>query len=92
MGGLIGAGIALLMAPQSGKKTRSMIADKGMEIRDRAVDTAEDTRDRASKAIDNLTETTRKRATKISRRSSKMMADMQKSNPVKEKIQAYVCD
>jgi len=40
IGGLIGAGVALLMAPQSGEETRALIADKSIELRDRAVETA----------------------------------------------------
>ncbi len=47
IGGLIGAGVALLMAPQSGEETRAMIADKGIELRDRAAETASDVQARA---------------------------------------------
>jgi len=47
IGGLIGAGVALLMAPQSGEETRALIADKSIELRDRAVDTASDVQTRA---------------------------------------------
>jgi len=42
LGGLVGAGIALLMAPQSGQETRSVIRDKSVELKDKAVGTAED--------------------------------------------------
>ncbi len=47
IGGLIGAGVALLMAPQSGEETRALIADKSIELRDRAYETAEDVQVRA---------------------------------------------
>ena len=40
IGGLIGAGVALFLAPQSGEETRAMIADKSIELRDRAMETA----------------------------------------------------
>jgi gas vesicle protein len=33
VGAAIGAGVALLYAPQSGKHTRGMIADKGRQLR-----------------------------------------------------------
>lgn len=36
IGGLIGAGMALLYAPQSGEQTRQQIADKSIELRDQA--------------------------------------------------------
>ena len=48
IGGLIGAGVALLMAPQSGEETRALIADKSIELRDRAAETAQDVQMRAS--------------------------------------------
>ncbi|UCD98992.1 MAG: YtxH domain-containing protein [Chloroflexota bacterium] len=47
IGGLIGAGVALLMAPQSGEETRALIADKSIELRDRAAETATDYQHRA---------------------------------------------
>ena len=42
MGGLIGSGAMLLLAPQSGKKTRATIQHEGLEIRDQVVETVED--------------------------------------------------
>ncbi len=41
VGALIGAGVALLYAPQSGKDTRKMLAKKGKMLRDKAQDTVE---------------------------------------------------
>ena len=41
MGGLIGAAVALLMAPASGEETRKLIREKGIELRDRTVDSLE---------------------------------------------------
>lgn len=39
IGGLIGAGTALLFAPQSGERTRAEIQNKTIELRDRTTDT-----------------------------------------------------
>ena len=36
IGGLVGATLALLLAPQSGEETRAQIRDKGIEYKDRA--------------------------------------------------------
>jgi gas vesicle protein len=36
VGALVGAGIALLYAPQSGKKTRDLLARRANELRDKA--------------------------------------------------------
>jgi gas vesicle protein len=41
VGALIGAGVALLYAPQSGKETRKLLARKGKLLRDKAQDTVE---------------------------------------------------
>lgn len=42
IGGLVGAATALLLAPQSGEETRTVIRDKGIELKDKAsVSTAE---------------------------------------------------
>lgn len=51
-GGLVGAAVALLFAPQSGEETRTLIRDKSIELKDRAVETADETRVRAEKALE----------------------------------------
>jgi gas vesicle protein len=42
MGGLLGAGSMLLLAPQSGKDTRGQIQDEGIILRDQVTATVED--------------------------------------------------
>lgn len=42
IGGLAGAGAALLLAPQSGKETREQIQQKTIELRDRTAEKVED--------------------------------------------------
>lgn len=39
MGGLLGAGSMLLLAPQSGKDTRDQIQEEGIELRDQVTET-----------------------------------------------------
>jgi len=41
VGGLVGAGVALLLAPKSGKEVRKDIKDLAMTTRDKVVDTVE---------------------------------------------------
>ena len=53
IGGLVGAAVALVTAPQSGEETRLQIRTRGIELRDRAVETAEDTRKMAEEAAAN---------------------------------------
>jgi gas vesicle protein len=50
VGGLTGAVVALLFAPQSGEETRALIKDKSIELRDKASQTAEDAIARAEAA------------------------------------------
>lgn len=42
VGGLTGAVVALLFAPQSGEETRALIKDKSIELRDQASHSAEE--------------------------------------------------
>jgi gas vesicle protein len=50
VGGLTGAVVSLLFAPQSGEETRALIKDKGIELRDKASVTAEEAMARAEAA------------------------------------------
>jgi gas vesicle protein len=53
VGGLVGAAVALLMAPQSGEETRTVIRDKGIELKDRAVEYSADAMGKADKAYED---------------------------------------
>lgn len=82
IGGLIGAGAALLMAPQAGHETRSMLRNRGEELRDRATDMAQEktheTRQRAEKAMDDLAERTKRSTEELRRRGHDVMDDVEK--------------
>jgi gas vesicle protein len=55
-GGLIGAGVALLYAPQSGEKTRRDIVRYGRKVRRRAADVAEEFSDTVADMVDTVTD------------------------------------
>jgi len=72
VGGVSGAIAALLLAPQSGEETRTMIKDKTIELRDQAATTVEETLAKAEKAAneavkkaETLLEQAKKKATEI---------------------------
>lgn len=48
VGALVGAAAALLLAPQSGEETRTLIHDKGVELGHKADDLSEEARQRAA--------------------------------------------
>jgi gas vesicle protein len=75
VGGMIGAVVALLFAPQSGEETRTMIRDKGIEIKDKTVQSAEEAYARAEAAAaeararaDELAQMARERADELKQR------------------------
>ncbi len=50
VGGMVGAVVALLFAPQSGEETRTIIHDRSIELKDKAVEAAETARIKAEAA------------------------------------------
>jgi len=52
LGGVVGAGITLLMAPQSGKETREKIKDMTDNLREKATDYAGQLKDKVSSTIE----------------------------------------
>lgn len=63
VGGLTGAVVSLLFAPQSGEETRALIKDKSIELRDKASQTAEEALARA----EQLAEEARVRADELAK-------------------------
>ena len=45
IGALVGAGVAILYAPRSGKETRDLIARRTRELKEKAAETVQDARD-----------------------------------------------
>jgi gas vesicle protein len=52
-GAIIGAALALLLAPRSGEETREILTERGAEMYDKARYIAQDTRDRASTLVND---------------------------------------
>jgi gas vesicle protein len=72
VGGLTGAVVSLLFAPQSGEETRALIKDKSIELRDKAQQSAEEALARAEQVAsdararaDELAKVARSRAEEL---------------------------
>jgi gas vesicle protein len=48
---LVGAAVALVLAPQSGEETRTQIRERGIELRSRAEDLSQQARERADAIV-----------------------------------------
>jgi gas vesicle protein len=89
IGGLIGATVALLSAPQSGSETRARLGDKANELKDRAGEKAGELKDRATSMASDVSDRASKVASsardqasdmtkKVTHRGSDMMEDVSK--------------
>ena len=72
IGGLAGAGAMLLMAPQSGQRTRVQIRRKGMELRDQAMDGMEEAVDQVRTASEQLSSKVQKQSDKLQKQADKI--------------------
>lgn len=73
LGGLVGAAVMLLLAPQSGKKTRAQIRRKGRDWREQTAESVEDAvaqvRARANQTVTSL----RQQANELEQRGQAML-------------------
>ena len=94
VGGLIGAGVALLMAPRSGEETRAEIREKAMEYRDRTKDVVNETVSQAKSKAGELKEGVLEKAEDLKRRGKQTAAQQldhmaQAAETGKSKVQEY---
>jgi gas vesicle protein len=94
VGGLIGAGVALLMAPRSGEETRAEIRNKAMEYRDRTKDVVNETVSQAKSKADELTGGVMEKAEDLKRRGKQTAAQQldhlsQAAETGKSRVQEY---
>jgi len=66
-GAIVGAGIALLVAPKSGRETREMLGEYGVEIKEKAAGLRTDAKLKAEALIDRGSEMIEKGRAMISR-------------------------
>jgi len=82
IGGLTGAVTALLLAPQSGEETRTVIKERAIELRDLAAETYEDAYTKAEQAAqdarvraDELAAVAKERAQELQRRGQVVLEE-----------------
>ena len=75
LGGLAGAGMMLLVAPQSGKRTRADIRHKSAKLRDQASETMEDAMDEVRTKARHIEADVRKEAKELEHRGKEMLDD-----------------
>lgn len=52
LGGVLGASLALLYAPESGRRTRERLRDLAADVRDKTIDMSEEFRDKAEDVLE----------------------------------------
>jgi len=52
VGTLVGASVAIILAPQSGERTREVLRDRALEYKERAADLASDLREDAEELLE----------------------------------------
>jgi len=73
LGGLAGAGAALLLAPQSGKETRVQIQQKTIELRDRAAETADQAISQVKSTTHQITTDVREKAGELQQHGQELL-------------------
>jgi len=91
VGGLIGAAVMMIYAPQSGAKTRKLLRKKAMALRNQASETAEDAKERAEDALDGAVERAREASDELRERVEQIQKRGQKTfDQQKERVTEMV--
>ena len=75
IGSLAGVGAMLLLAPQSGKKTRAEIQQKTMALRDQTVETVEDAVAQARVTARQVTDGVHKQVEELQQRGQELLGE-----------------
>jgi gas vesicle protein len=73
LGGLAGAGVALLLAPQSGKETRAQIQQKTIELRNLTTETVDEKIAQVKSKTQQLTAEVREKAEELQHRGQDIL-------------------
>jgi gas vesicle protein len=84
VGGLIGVGVALLYAPQSGRATRRYLRSKSEALREKALEEVEHTRSRARGKLNKASKQLHSQADRLGKQIQEKVED--KQSAVKEAV------
>jgi gas vesicle protein len=84
IGGLVGAAVALMYAPQSGEETRTLIHDRSIELKDKALEKAEEAREKAEAAAAEA----RAQADKIAKMTRERTGQLRGTKPAQVAVEA----
>jgi gas vesicle protein len=75
IGSLAGAVTMLLLAPQSGKDTRTQLREKGIELRDRTTGMVQDTMEQVRSSANKITMSGRERAKELLQQGEELVIE-----------------
>ncbi|GAB6182444.1 YtxH domain-containing protein [Thermodesulfovibrio hydrogeniphilus] len=67
LGGIVGAGLALLLAPQAGKETRAKIRETAEEVKEKAETYIKEAKEKISSTLDKAKETLDEKKTALTK-------------------------
>ena len=84
VGALVGAAAAVLLAPQSGEETRTMIREKGVELGQRAEELSLQARDRAEEYQTKMMQAVDEGKAAAAKRKEDLLSQVSKEPPAEE--------
>jgi gas vesicle protein len=81
LGGLVGSASGLLFAPQSGKRTRELLRDKGFQFKDQVEQKAADMRDNAEQVTQRALDQAERARTQGERLVKEKKAQLERGMP-----------
>lgn len=85
IGGITGAVVALLLAPQSGDETRKLIKEKSIELHDKAATYADEILGEVSTKTNEFIDTTKKKASEVAEKGQVILESKKEKAPAAKK-------